>query len=51
LRFLFADESTKNAKELGAQIFVPPTDIPKMGRFAIVGDPTSAAIGLFAGAM
>ncbi|MDP9001598.1 MAG: VOC family protein [Myxococcota bacterium] len=45
------DESTKNAKELGAQVHVPPTDIPKIGRFGVVGDPTGAAIALFTGSM
>jgi predicted enzyme related to lactoylglutathione lyase len=45
------DESTKNAKELGAQVHMPPTDIPKIGRFSVLGDPTGAAIALFTGSM
>jgi predicted enzyme related to lactoylglutathione lyase len=45
------DDSTRNAKELGAQVHVQPTDIPKVGRFSVIGDPTAAAIALFTGAM
>src|SRR5579884_2424850 len=30
------DGATQNAKELGAQVHVQPTDIPKVGRFAII---------------
>lgn len=43
------DDSTKRAKELGAQIFVPPTDIPNVGRFSVIRDPTGAGIALFTG--
>jgi hypothetical protein len=36
------------AKELGAQVYVPPTDIPgERGRFAILADPQGAAFGVF----
>jgi predicted enzyme related to lactoylglutathione lyase len=45
------DESTRNAKELGAQVHMPPTDIPNIGRFSVIGDPTGAAIALFTGKM
>lgn len=41
------DESTRNAKELGAQVLMPPMDIPNIGRFSVLGDPTGAAIALF----
>jgi uncharacterized protein len=43
------DSSTRNAKELGAQVIVQPTDIPQIGRFSVIGDPTGAAIALFTG--
>jgi len=44
------DVSTRNAKEIGAKVFMEPMDIPKMGRFSVLADPTGAAIALFAGA-
>ena len=44
------DESTRNAKEIGAKVFVPPQDIPKIGRFSVIADPTGAGIALFKGA-
>ena len=44
------DQSTRNAKELGGTTAMPPTDIPKIGRFSIIKDTTGAAIALFKGA-
>jgi len=41
------DKSTKKAETLGAKVAVPPTDIPNMGRFSIITDPTGASIGLY----
>lgn len=41
------DGSTERVKRLGGAIHVPPTDIPTVGRFAVVADPQGAAIGLF----
>lgn len=41
------DASARKAKDLGATICVEPTDIPEVGRFAVVTDPTGAAIALF----
>jgi predicted enzyme related to lactoylglutathione lyase len=38
---------TKNATQHGAEIVVPPTDIPNIGRFSIVTDPVGAAIGFY----
>lgn len=32
------DEAVKRAKELGGSVLVPPTDIPDMGRFAVLKD-------------
>jgi predicted enzyme related to lactoylglutathione lyase len=44
------DASTNNARELGAAVLMPLTDIPKIGRFSVITDPTGAAIALFTGA-
>ena len=44
------DGSTRNAKEIGAKVLLEPQDIPKIGRFSILSDPTGAAICLFKGA-
>ncbi len=41
------DASTKLAQKLGGQVRTPPTDIPEVGRFAIVADPQGAKIALF----
>ena len=38
------DATAKSAKALGATIVVPPTDIPNVGRFALLIDPQGAAI-------
>ncbi len=34
------------AGELGAKTFVPPNDIPNVGRFAVFADPTGAALAI-----
>lgn len=34
-----ADATVEEAKRLGASVFVPPTDIPGVGRFSVMGDP------------
>jgi predicted enzyme related to lactoylglutathione lyase len=44
------DASTRNAAELGAKILMKPTDIPKVGRFSVIGDPTGAPFALFTSA-
>ena len=36
------------AQELGASVFVPPQDIPGVGRFAVLADPVGAAFALYA---
>jgi uncharacterized protein len=41
-----ADQSADKAKRLGATIVVPPTDIPNVGRFAILVDAQGAATGI-----
>lgn len=33
----------------GGMVYVPPTDIPNIGRFAVVGDPQGAGFALFKG--
>ena len=41
------DASAKKVTELGGTIIVPPTDIPNVGRFAVVQDPMGAAFALY----
>lgn len=45
------DATTAMAKELGGNIHVPPTDIPKTGRFSLLQDPQSAYFAVFKLAM
>ena len=40
------DERAAKAKRLGASICVPPTDIPNVGRFAVVADAQGAVFSL-----
>jgi predicted enzyme related to lactoylglutathione lyase len=42
-----ADESAAKAVKLGAQQIVAPSDIPNVGRFAVIQDPTGAHISIF----
>ena len=41
------DASTKKAEAIGAKILVPPTDIPNIGRFSVITDPSGASLGLY----
>lgn len=41
------DETTAKCVELGGTVKMPPTDIPGMGRFSVICDPTGAVIALF----
>jgi uncharacterized protein len=41
------DETVKKAVELGGTSCVPPTDIPEVGRFAVVTDPQGAVFSPF----
>lgn len=41
------DETFGKAQALGAQAYHAPTDIPGMGRFAVLADPTGAAFALW----
>jgi uncharacterized protein len=43
------DGTAARAKELGGTLIQEPTDIPDMGRFAIVTDPAGAVFGLWKG--
>jgi predicted enzyme related to lactoylglutathione lyase len=44
------DASVKKAETLGGKVVVPATDIPNIGRFAIVQDTTGAAFALYTNA-
>jgi uncharacterized protein len=41
------DATAEKARGLGATVFVEPTDIPGIGRFALIADPTGAVVGLY----
>lgn len=41
------DGTTDRVGELGGRIFVPPSDIPGVGRFSVTADPTGASIALY----
>ena len=43
------DATTARAKELGATVHIEPADIPNVGRFSVLQDPTGAAFGLYKG--
>jgi predicted enzyme related to lactoylglutathione lyase len=40
------DTSAAKVWELGGKVCVPPTDIPNVGRFCVVNDPTGATFSL-----
>lgn len=44
------DASAEKAKTLGGMVLVPPMDIPNIGRFSCIADPTGATFALFKGA-
>jgi uncharacterized protein len=41
------DVSTRTAAKLGGRVIVPPSDIPGVGRHAVVEDPAGAVLSLF----
>ena len=41
------DAAVKKVTDAGGTVFMPATDMPTIGRVAIVGDPQGAVIGLF----
>ena len=40
------DVRTEQVKVLGGRVIVPPTDIPGVGRFAVIQDPQGAVVSL-----
>ena len=40
------DASAKRTEELGGKVSVPPMDIPNVGRFCVISDPTGARLSL-----
>lgn len=40
------DQSANQAKSLGAKLYVPPTDIPRVGRFSVLSDPQGATFAI-----
>lgn len=40
------DAKAKQVEELGGKVCVPPTDIPNVGRFCVINDPTGATLSL-----
>ncbi len=53
LSYIYAndiDERTTKVESLGGAIHMPPTDIPNVGRFSVVADPTGAVFALYRGA-
>ena len=41
------DATAEQARQLGANLCLPPTDIPTVGRIAIITDPEGAPVGIF----
>ncbi len=41
------DATVVRAKDAGATIYVPPQDVPTVGRFSVIADPQGASISLF----
>lgn len=41
------DDTAAQAKKLGGLVIVPPTDIPNIGRFAVLKDPQGAVFSIF----
>ncbi|MBI1422308.1 MAG: VOC family protein [Gammaproteobacteria bacterium] len=40
------DKQTQRASQLGATVILPPCDIPRVGRFAVIRDPQGAILSL-----
>src|SRR5688500_5963909 len=41
------DQACEKATSLGGRVFVPGTDIPNVGRFAVLADPAGAVFAVF----
>jgi predicted enzyme related to lactoylglutathione lyase len=46
VRVADCDATAARASALGGQVVVPPTDIPEVGRFAVIVDPLGASIAV-----
>jgi predicted enzyme related to lactoylglutathione lyase len=40
------DETAKKVSRLGGKLLMPPTDIPTVGRFAVIEDPQGAMLNI-----
>jgi len=40
------DATVKQAEALGAKVLLPPTDVPNVGRFAVLQDPQGAVVSV-----
>ncbi len=40
------DGTAERARQSGANIYVPPNDVPGVGRFAIIADPQGAVFSI-----
>jgi predicted enzyme related to lactoylglutathione lyase len=40
------DATVKRCTQLGGSVLMPPTDIPSVGRFAVIKDPQGAALNV-----
>jgi predicted enzyme related to lactoylglutathione lyase len=40
------DATVARARGLGAQVIVPPQDVPNLGRFSVLRDPTGAVFAI-----
>ena len=40
------DAAAQKAVALGGKVYLPPQDIPEVGRFCVIGDPQGASISL-----
>jgi predicted enzyme related to lactoylglutathione lyase len=38
------DETAKKVPDFGGKVLIPPTDIPRVGRFCVIEDPQGAVI-------
>jgi predicted enzyme related to lactoylglutathione lyase len=41
------DKTTEQAKKLGGTVYMPPTEIPTVGRFSVLADPAGVAFNAF----
>lgn len=40
------EETVKRVEALGGKVCVPPTDIPNVGRFSVINDPSGATLSV-----